>query len=185
MSHETSKSLGRRLRDPRFASTFFRGDAIDIGSGSDSLARQIGYWPLLQSVTSWDKEDGDAQELKGVEDNSFDLTYSSHCLEHVHDPLAALWRWIEVTKPDGHLVVAVPDWEMYERRKPLPSRFNPDHKSVFTFERVAELLGHCSAADVIKVERITEHFDPALPEDYDQTQGAAECCIEIICKRIA
>lgn len=181
MSHETSKALRRRMRDPRFATQWFVGRAIDIGSGQDSLARQMGYWPLLTSVDSWDRAEGDAAELRGVTDNSYDLVYSSHCLEHVSDPQAALARWFRVTRPDGHLIVVVPDREMYERNR-WPSAFNPDHKTAFTvavlFEILLPVIGH-----VIKIERLTEHFDPSLPTDYDQTQGLAECAIEFVVRK--
>lgn len=180
--HETSKALRRRMRDPNFATTYFRGRAIDIGAGPDGLRRQLGIWPLLKSVDEWDKDDGDAQELPGVADNTYDLVYSSHCLEHVRDPQAALARWYEVLKPGGHIVVAVPDFYTYERRQ-WPSRFNPDHKTRFTFETVSNTIGVALAAtdsETIKVERITEHFDPSLPPDVDQTMGLAEACIEFI-----
>lgn len=180
MSHETSKSLRRRMRDPNFATTYFVGKAIDIGSGADPLSRQLGYWPLLKSVDEWDVQDGDAQELPGVADNTYDLVYSSHCLEHVRNPEAALWRWWEVLRPGGHMVVAIPDYEMYERNI-WPSRFNPDHKSHFTVYEVAFLIA--GQMNPIKIERITEHFDPSLPVDVDQTQGLAECAIEFIVRK--
>jgi SAM-dependent methyltransferase len=179
MAHETSKAMGRRLRDPVFRERYFVGDALDIGAGSDGLGRQIGVWPLLKTVSEWDVGDGDAQYLEGVPDNSFDLVYSSHCLEHVRNPDAALHRWHDVLKPGGHMVVAVPDYVMYEREQ-WPSRFNDDHKTRFTFQLVAEMLHYYAP---IKVERIIEHFDPSLPKDQDQTQGLAECCIELIVRK--
>ena len=184
MSHETSKALKRRLRDPLFTSHYFVGRAIDIGSGSDPLSRQLGYWPLLRSVDEWDIGDGDAQELPGVAANSYDLVYSSHCIEHVHEPLPALWRWLDVLRPGGYMVVAGPDFEMYERET-WPSQFNPDHKTQLTFERVCELLQYLHGSEPIKVERILEGFDPSLPKDVDQTQLAAECAIEFIVRKVA
>jgi len=179
--NETSKAMMRRLRDPMFASQYFVGRAIDVGSGNDPLSRQLGFWPLLKSVDEWDVKDGDAQLMLGVPDNSYDLIYSSHCLEHVHEPLPTLWRWLEVLKLHGHMVVSVPDFEMYERGI-WPSRFNPDHKSTFGFERVAELLSS-TKCEVIKVERIIAGFDPSLPVSVDQTQTGAECAIEFIVRK--
>lgn len=180
--HETSKAARRRLRDPMFSTTYFRGKALDIGAGPDGLGKQIALWPLLESVDEWDVGDGDAQELRGVADDSYDLVISSHCLEHLHDSGHALRRWMSVVRPGGHLVATVPDWQMYERKQ-WPSRFNPDHKNYFpTIRYVADLLRDWEA-DVIKIERITEHFDPTLPSDYDQTQGLAECAIEFIVRK--
>lgn len=176
---ETSKAMRRRLRDPMFASRYFVGRAIDIGSGNDPLSRQLGYWPLLKSVDEWDVKDGDAQLMPGVPDNTYDLVYSSHCLEHVRDAGVALYRWLDILKPGGHAVISVPDFEMYERGV-WPSRFNPDHKTRFTFFSVGFLV---SELDVIKVERIIEGFDPSLPVTVDQTQTGAECAIEFVVRK--
>jgi SAM-dependent methyltransferase len=193
MSHETSKRLRRRLRDPNFATTYFVGRAIDIGSGADPLSRQLGYWPLLRSVDEWDVQDGDAQHMAGVADESYDLVYSAHCLEHLRDVRVAVDNWWRILKTGGHLVVSVPDYDLYERSR-FPSRFNPDHKWAFSLARplisntlildVADLLCF-PGSDVIKIERITEHFDPSLPVDVDQTQGLAECSIEFIVRKPA
>lgn len=181
MANETSKALKRRLRDPNFANLYFVGRALDIGAGNDSLGKQSAHWPKLVSVDDWDKGDGDASRLLGVKDESYDLVYSSHCLEHMDHAASAFARWMEVLKPCGYLVATVPDFEMYEREV-WPSQFNPDHKAAFTFFTVAsELL--FSEPGVIKVERIVEGFDPSLPPDIDQTQGPAECSIEVIVRK--
>lgn len=177
--HETSKALRRRMRDPNFATKYMRGRAIDIGSGPDPLSRQLGYWPLLTSVDCWDKEDGDAQLMEGAPDGAYDLVYSSHTLEHMRDRSIAIQRWWRLVAPYGHLVVVVPDWDLYERRV-WPSKKNPDHKHYFTLPIVASLLDLLDGADPIKIERITEHFEPLLPPDVDQTMGLAEACIEFI-----
>jgi SAM-dependent methyltransferase len=191
MSHETSKSLRRRLRDPIWAERIMRGDALDIGAGSDGLGRQIGIWPLLKTVTEWDKQDGDAQVMAGAPDGAFDLVHSSHCLEHVRDDVVALNRWWELVRPGGFLVVVVPDFEMYERGG-FPSKFNPDHKHSYTARSVAGMLfgypDECYSAiqysgDVVKIERLVAHFDPSLPEDVDQSQGLCEPAIEFIVRK--
>lgn len=179
--NETSKSMRRRFRDPMFASTYFRGHAIDIGSGSDPLSRQLGYWPLLKAVDEWDLKDGDAQLMQGVPNDKYDLVYSSHCLEHVRDANAALLRWSEILKPGGHMVVAVPDFAMYERCI-WPSRFNPDHKTQFMLGSVA-LRVMALDCEAIKIERIIEGFDPSLPVTVDQTQTGAECAIEFVVRK--
>jgi predicted SAM-dependent methyltransferase len=188
MSLETSKALRRRLRDPNFATKYFVGRAIDIGSGPDPLSRQLGYWPLLKSVDTWDLEDGEAQELRGVANDAYDLVYSSHCLEHLRDPIAALARWWQVLRPGGHLVVVVPDEDMYEQGS-WPSTWNSDHKHTFTIAKrrswspvshnMADLLSAFHFASIFKIERITEGFQFGA-DRFDQTAGMAECCIEAV-----
>ena len=127
----TSRSIQRRLADARFATRYFRGRGLDVGGGSDSLALYAELFPGIQNIDIWDIGDGDAQKLAGVEDESYDFLYSSHCLEHLVDPADGLSHWIRVVKPGGHLIVDVPDEDLYEQGQ-WPSAFNPDHKHTFT-----------------------------------------------------
>lgn len=191
MANESSKAAMRRVTDPRFASQFFVGNGIDIGSGHDSLAKQSELWPLMLSVYSWDWPDGDAQEMAGILPGTFQFVYSSHSLEHVRDPRATLKRWWEILRPGGHLIVQVPDEDTYEQGI-FPSTWNPDHKSTFAVGKESswspvshnldQLLLELPTATLLKCERLTEHFRPDWPRQ-DQTQGPAECAIEAICKK--
>ena len=127
----TSKTVIRRIHDSRFATTYFRGDGIDIGAGKDPLSKYYQQFPLMTSLNAYDWEDGDSQFMEGVPDNHFDFVHSSHCLEHVNDPLEAFTNWIRICKPGGHLIIMVPDEDLYEQGV-WPSNFNPDHKYSFT-----------------------------------------------------
>jgi len=44
---ETSKALIRRLQDTRYASTYFKGEGIDIGAGDDPIAKYAQQFPLM------------------------------------------------------------------------------------------------------------------------------------------
>src|SRR5690606_28364016 len=116
----------------------------------------------IESVRTWDLEDGDAQFLHGVADDSFDFVHSSHCLEHLEDPVQGLSNWMRVLRPGGHLVVTVPDEDLYEQGR-FPSTFNRDHKWSFTVWKarswsprslnVIDLVrGLGAAADLVKLE---------------------------------
>src|SRR4051812_22170014 len=94
--NETSKCFDIRQARGDF-DKWLHGDGIDIGSGTDPLKIPNGI------VTPWDKQDGDAQYLLGLDDNRFDFVYSSHCLEHLKDVPIALQNWIRVLKPGGIL----------------------------------------------------------------------------------
>lgn len=122
---ETSKCYGFRRARGDFR-TFLRGQGIDIGCGDDCLQVEEG------SVRPWDVADGDAQQMAGVPDASYDFVYSSHCLEHLRSVEAALTHWIRILKPSGWLYLVVPDYCLYEKMV-WPSRFNPDHKQSFSF----------------------------------------------------
>ena len=106
--HECSKALLRRMHDARFSTRYFVGSGVDIGAGPDSLDVYRELFPLIGRVMEWDVDDGDAQVLDGLADDTFDFAHSSHCLEHMQDPHAALANWVRVVKPGGHLVITVP-----------------------------------------------------------------------------
>ena len=92
--YEASKALMRRLHDSRFATRYFVGHGVDIGAGPDALGQYAEQFPMMRSCRYWDINDGDAQLLKTLRDNSLDFAHSSHCLEHMHDPQEALHNWL-------------------------------------------------------------------------------------------
>lgn len=129
--NETSKAVVRRMHDPVFSRLYFVGNGIDIGAGPDPLANYSEFFPLMLYCQSWDKLDGDAQEMLSVQNEHFDFVHSSHCLEHLYDPALAIDRWLQILKVGGHLVCIVPDEDLYEQGV-WPSAFNNDHKHTFT-----------------------------------------------------
>lgn len=153
MSGATSLALPRRLRDPRYAERWFVGRGLDIGAGPDGLGRSH-TWPHA-AIREWDLADGDATELPGIASGSFDFVYSSHCLEHLADPHTAFVRWCDVLRPGGHLVLVVPDFEMYER-KVWPSRIQPEgHKTHWDAWDVLSMMPD-EGMDIIRLERLVD-----------------------------
>jgi SAM-dependent methyltransferase len=190
--NEMSKAIERRKKLPVFADRYFVGKGLDIGCGNDIMHTEA--FPLVERISGYDKCFGnrDAMYLPEIGDNAFDFVVSSHCLEHMSDPSIALANWIRVVKPEGHLVITVPDWEMYEHRL-WPSRFNGGHRtawstkgwaigtSPYQIRYVESFLGQFTdKIDIIEAQRIVEHYDETQPETVDQTLGLAECCIEMI-----
>ena len=192
--HETSKALMRRIHDSRFATRYFVGHGMDIGAGPDALGQYVEMFPLMQGCRSWDVKDGDAQLLAGVADASLDFAHSSHCLEHMRDPREALHHWLRVLRPGGHLVVLVPDEDLYEQGV-FPSSFNPDHRWTFTMHKARSwspksvnlmaLLGaFADRAQTLKAERLDAAFRFTLPR-FDQTQTpVGECALEFILRKL-
>jgi SAM-dependent methyltransferase len=190
---ECSKSIQRRLRDARYSTRYFVGHGIDVGGKPDPLALYAELFPLMRSVRTWDLEDGDAELMESVADESFDFIFSSHCLEHLRDPARGLRNWFRVLRPHGHMVVTVPDEDLYEQGV-WPSTHNRDHKTSFTVTKerswcpnsvnlldLVRELG--SAADVRKIEVIDEAHRFSIPR-FDQTlTPVAECAIEIIIRK--
>lgn len=195
MPFECGKAAMRRLHEPGFGTRYFVGDGIDVGGGYDPLWSYRELFPAIRSCRNWDLADGDAQEMAGVPDDTFDFVHSSHCLEHMVDPFEALANWFRILRPGGHLVVLVPDEDLYEQGV-WPSTWNSDHKRTFTlykhdswspastnvFELVAS-LGAC--AEPLKLQRLDVSFIWGTDQRIDQTQMVTgECAIEFIVRKL-
>jgi SAM-dependent methyltransferase len=191
--YETSKSLIRRSYDKRFATRWLIGDGIDIGAGHDSIGNYMPLFPLIRSVRAWDRPDGDAMLMEGVADASFDFVHSSHCLEHLVNPTIALQNWVRICKPGGHLLILVPDEDLYEQGV-WPSTFNTDHKWSFTIGKpsswcpqsvnvIALLRNVWREVDILKVELLDSGYIYGA-QRFDQTLTLiGECAIEIVLRR--
>ena len=190
---ECSKSISRRLADVNFTSRYFVGSGIDIGGKPDPLCLYRELFCRMDGVRTWDWEDGDAQHLSSLADETVDFVHSSHCLEHLVDPREGLGSWMRVLKPGGHMIVTVPDEDLYEQGI-WPSTFNRDHKWTFTIykpaswsERSLNVLDLVSglgpSADIVKIERLISTYRFELPR-YDQTLSpVGECGIEFVVRK--
>lgn len=114
------------LRGPGFVDKYLSGKVIDIGAGKDLVCA----W-----AEPFDLEHGDANAISGYRPQAaYDAVHSSHCLEHMRDPPAALLDWWSLLKPGGYLVLVVPEEDLYEQGI-WPSKFNRDHKATFRLGR--------------------------------------------------
>lgn len=52
----------------------------------------------------------------------------------MQSPLHSIQEWWKLLKPGGHLIVIVPDEDLYEQEI-SPSISNPDHKATFTISK--------------------------------------------------
>lgn len=190
---ECSKSIARRLADVNFTSRYFVGNGLDIGGKPDPLILYRELFCRMESVRTWDWEDGDAQFLSSVTDGAFDFVHSSHCLEHLVDPAEGLANWLRAIKPGGYLIITVPDEDLYEQGV-FPSTFNRDHKWTFTTFKhrswsdkslnvidLVRALGE--TAELVRIEQLSATYRFNLPR-YDQTLSpVGECGIEIIIRK--
>jgi SAM-dependent methyltransferase len=194
MTDETGKAARRRVeQDTRYATTFIKGDGIDIGAGPDPVNKYSQQFPLISSLRAWDVADGDAQHMATVADDTFDFVHSSHCLEHLHNPYEAFGNWIRICKPGGFIITTIPDEDLYEQGG-WPSTFNGDHKTSWTIlkkqswspvsKNVFDLLSYfCDKIEVIKVDLINAAFVYDTHR-FDQTyHGNSECAVEFIVRK--
>lgn len=191
MSYETKKANKRRKKSYLFKERVFVGKGIDIGCGRDLLNKSI--FKKITFIEAFDHDDGDAQHIDQYrEKESYDFVYSSNCLEHMEDPIAALKGWFALVKEGGHLVFTVPDEDLYEQGV-FPSRFNPDHKWTFTIFKesswssksinILDLLKDLEHCKIIKIELVDTYYDYSKKNE-DQTRGKAEAFIEVVLQKV-
>ncbi|MEQ1911956.1 MAG: methyltransferase domain-containing protein, partial [Vicinamibacterales bacterium] len=64
----------------------------------------------------------EARQLTMVDDESYDFVLSSHCLEHLADPLGGLEEWMRVLRSGGVLALVVPHKDAtFDHRRPVTS----------------------------------------------------------------
>jgi len=190
---ECSKSIMRRMHEPNFSNRYFVGKGLDIGGGPDPLGLYLELFPRMQGVKIWDKTDGNAETLDTIESCIFDFVHSSHCLEHLDDPSQALQNWFRVLKPDGYLVIMVPDEDMYEQGE-FPSTWNGDHKFTFTISKknswspksinILDLLETLDENhEIIKIQKLDASYRYNIPRFDQSLTPIGECGIEIIIRK--
>jgi SAM-dependent methyltransferase len=190
---ECTKAVPRRSTQPAFHSRYFVGHGLDVGGKPDPLALHASTFAAIESVRTWDKEDGDGQKLAGVPDASYDFVHSSHCLEHLEDPREALVNWLRVVKPGGHVIVTVPEEDLYEQGQ-FPSTFNRDHKWTFTiFKRrswcsrsinlVDLATGLGDEAEILRIEKLDATYRYDLPRVDQTLSPAIESAIELVIRK--
>ena len=157
-SHKTNL-----LRSQQFKDNYIRGRIIDIGAGADLVT------PLAEP---FDLAQGDANRiLEYREPSTYDCVHSSHCLEHMRDPGAALAQWWGLLQPGGYLVLVVPEESLYEQGF-WPSMFNPDHKHTFRLDNdqtwspvsidIRALCSQLEGAEVIEAQVQNDGYDHRL-----------------------
>lgn len=178
-----------QLRSKEFFDKYLSGKVIDIGAGKDLVT------PYAER---FDLEDGDANVITQFRPkDSYDAVHSSHCLEHMHNPLSALKEWWEIIKPGGYLVVVVPDEDLYEQGI-WPSVFNTDHKNTFRLRKadswspvshdIEELVKQLPNATIISAERQDANYDynfqTHFPTDFKGLPGHIKFFKRKILKKI-
>jgi len=175
MANEAAKAYQR-------LSPLLVGKGLDIGCGND---------PIISNCDRWDWAQGDAQYLAGIEDDTYDWIFSSHLLEHVKNPGAAVARWWKTLRVGGYLILLVPDEDLYEQGV-WPSRFNADHKHTFTLSKysswspasvsLVDLLNVLPGHRLVNLSVADSGYDYSL-DGGDQTSGVAEAACQMIVKK--
>lgn len=116
---------------------FCKGIGLDMGAGA---------WPLPGAVPR-DGKFGDSVEE--IPERNLDFIFSSHCLEHLVNPVRVLENWRQCIRPGGVLFLYLPHpdmtyWQPQHCRK---------HLHTWTPAQMATLLADLGFVDVIHGER--------------------------------
>lgn len=119
------------------AAKFCRGVGVDVGASE---------WPLAGALPIELRHGQDAMQLPA---RQLDYVFSSHCLEHLVNPVAAIEHWRDCLKPGGVLFLYLPHPDM-EYWLPQNCR---KHLHTWTPEQMAKLVRDLGFMRVIHSER--------------------------------
>lgn len=132
---------------------FLKGRGIDLGAGDFKIL------PHAMSVDNCHHNTfgynirpdifvQTAADLSLFASQSLDFVYSSHLLEHMEDPAAALKEWYRLVKPGGYLILYLPHEDYYP--KVGEDGANPDHKCNLNNQKVIDWMKELPAWDLVE-----------------------------------
>jgi SAM-dependent methyltransferase len=142
------------------------GRLLDVGCGRGDLAAALadrgwyaaGVDPSAEAVAFARGLGVDARvgtlESVAFDDESFDAVVMHHSLEHVPDALAELARIKRLLRPGGLLVISLPNFDSWERRRFGSAWFHldlPRHRTHFG-PKSLRLSLEKSGFDVVKID---------------------------------
>jgi len=197
---ETSKAHERRIRDGFYEYLqknkfgYYKEDPkiLDIGYAGTGGQTFPGF-----DVVGLDKNTPGYDGIRlPYEDESFDIVYSSHLLEHLPDS-EILYRehireQFRILCHGGFLIAYVPHMELYEKKTELPSQFNLEHRRFYTPARLLQIFeevlnynhDHEYVMNQYRVRRCQdcdEGFDYSLPPEI---HSVGEYSIEVVLEKL-
>ena len=144
------------------------GNVLDVGCGEGTILRSLqqrfprlrlgGVEPTVSFARHLAEDTGIpvVERIGEIGDGArYDLAFSIHVVEHVHDPVSLLREIRERLSPEGRLYVDVPDLGMHHSINDLHLA-HCNHFSAHTLSTALQLAGLVS-------ERVVRHRPPTLP----------------------
>jgi SAM-dependent methyltransferase len=194
---ENTKAAFLRRSNNRLFTGVFKGDGLHIGPGNDPLKKH--HYPLCESITlvSVPEYTIENDTLKHqLSDKQFDFVYATSLGVYEDEPKDVINHWLSFVKSKGHLILTIPDEDLYEQGY-FPSIFNNSHKKTFSIYKHQSWSGkHYNIIDLVleldsttcrKIELVDSNYDYSLyGKQVDQTYSfsdGVEACIEVILKK--
>ncbi|WP_242098003.1 methyltransferase domain-containing protein [Sphingomonas sp. CROZ-RG-20F-R02-07] len=179
---EAGRSYQQRLRSG-FLDRYCSGSLVlDVGySGYDNPENKTALPGAIGVDLDYPGYDG---RVLPFGDGTVDTVFSSHCLEHILFDHQAIRDWYRVLKMGGFIVCMVPSQALYEKRCFLPSRFNEDHKRMYTPSSLLRSFEEALDVNSYRVRHLAENdrgFNYRLGPDV-HSDGAYE--IELVIEKI-
>ena len=179
---ESGRCYVRRVKSG-FYDRYCSGDLVlDVGfSGYENPERKTALPNAIGIDLDYPGYDGIRLPFG---DNSVDTVLSSHCLEHILYDSAAIQDWYRVLKIGGYIVCMVPHQALYEKKRFLPSRWNQDHKRMYTAATLVASFEAALEVNSFRVRHLAENdtgFDYSRGPDV-HSDGAYE--IELVIEKI-
>jgi SAM-dependent methyltransferase len=121
---------------------YLQGHGVDVGCGTNRLSNQvlsIDQQPDVRYAHAdvvhncHDLEIKEEKEFDGhvytFEDETLDFIFSSHCLEDFDDIETVYMNWWKKLKPNGYMLLLLPDMEGGRYPKVGEPKGNPSHKT--------------------------------------------------------
>lgn len=145
---------------------------LDVGAGQGFCQDMFERWGVKYQGVALGEDVAKAQEKQRnvvrmdftfleYDDNSFDLIFARHALEHSPMPLLTLMEWARVAKNWLGIVLPAPEWYTYKGQ---------NHYSVMNMEQIHNLLDvsgwRVMWEDVKMLAPNRDYPDDVLPHEY-------------------
>jgi SAM-dependent methyltransferase len=181
---ESRKSFDAKIESGFWARFVTGPEILDIGFQGGAVVGEVV--PILPGAVGVDLDfPGYDGRTLPFANGSQDAVYSSHCLEHIPDYVHAIQEWHRVTRVGGHIITVVPSMHLYERRRRMPSRWNGDHKRVYSPSSLLAEFEAALAPNSYRVRHLAENdagYDYGIPPS-EHARGCFE--IELVVQKIA
>lgn len=137
---------------------------IDVGCGKDRLLENCDTFDLPKPYTNINPNTlsfmGYAENISEYVNKKYDVLYSSHLLEDFINTSDVLCEWKKILKPDGIIMLLLPDQARYERKCKICNESANKHHKIKEFG-LNYMMGVCNklSLEVIYSEKLFNEND--------------------------